>query len=63
MRTATADPEGAHRLGQATAEVGQAHGFPYFIGLGGVYMDPSTPGAPADRDRANERLALLQAIG
>ena len=63
MRTATADPEGAHRLGQATTEVGQAHGFPYFIGLGGVYMDPSTPAAPADRDRANERLALLQAMG
>jgi hypothetical protein len=63
MRTAIGDAEGAHRLGEATAEVGLAHGFPYFVGLGGVYMDPSTPSAPGDRARAAERLALLEAMG
>jgi class 3 adenylate cyclase/tetratricopeptide (TPR) repeat protein len=63
MRTAAGDPAGAHRLGQATAEVGLTHGFPYFIGLGGVYLDPSTPKAPADRVAAAERLALLEAMG
>jgi class 3 adenylate cyclase/tetratricopeptide (TPR) repeat protein len=63
MRTVTGDPAGAHRLGLATAEVGQAHGFPYFIGLGGVYLDPSTPDAPADPVLVAERLAFLEAMG
>jgi hypothetical protein len=63
MRTVAGDLAGAHRLGLATAEVGQAHGFPYFIGLGGVYLDPSTADAPADRGVARERLALLEAMG
>jgi hypothetical protein len=63
MRTIAGDPFGAARLGEATSEIGINHGFPYFIGLGGVYADPSEPGAPGVIASAEQHVALLEAMG